>query len=129
MVDVLNLSSPMLPAFMPRAGAIVGQQSLEPLASVARDVLSAINRHTPVDVVETSSDEDGNWFRFRSDVLTDGEVHKRLCKNWVAIGGRNRLEFSLIHCMSGEGAGVWLCHRSITSNARFFHGCQQIISW
>jgi len=129
MVDNLNLSSPMLPAFSPRAGGPIGQLSLEPLAPLARDVLSAINRHTPVDVVETASDEDGNWFRFRSEVLTDEEIFKRLSKNWVYIGGRNRLEFSIIHCMSGQGAGVWLCHRSIASNPGFFQGCQQIISW
>jgi len=126
MVDFLNLSSPMLPAFSLGAGAAIGQLSLDPLA---RDVLSAINRHTPVDVVETTSDEDGNWFRFRSELLNDKEVYNRLSKNWVAIGGRSRLEFSLIHCLSGEGAGVWLCHRSIASNTRFVQGCQQIISW
>jgi hypothetical protein len=126
MVDFLNLSSPMLPAFGPLAGAAIGQFSMAPLE---RDVLSAINRHTPVDVVETASDEDGTWFRFRSDVRTDGEVYQRLSKNWVAIGGRNGLEFSLIYCLSGQGAGVWLCHRSVASNTRFSQGCQQIISW
>jgi hypothetical protein len=126
MVDFLNLSSPMLPAFSFGASAAFGQPSLGPMA---KDVLSAINRHTPVDVVETANDEDGNWFRFRSDVLSDEEVYKRLSKNWAAIGGRNRLAFSLIYCVSGQGAGVWLLYRNIASNTRFFPGCQQIISW
>jgi hypothetical protein len=126
MVDFLNLNSPALPAFNTGFGATIARLSLAPSAS---DVLSAINRHTPVDVVEADSDEDGIWFRLRSEVLPDEAVFQRLSNNWVAIGGRSRLEFSLVYCLSGQGGGVWLCHRSANSKTPLIRGCQRIISW
>jgi hypothetical protein len=103
--------------------------SMRPLPPAAAEVLSSITRHTPLKIADAHRDDDGDWFRLESEHLLDHEVFHRLSNNWAAIGGPNRLQFSLIHCVTGLDSGIWLHHRKVGTVPQYFHGCQRIISW
>ena len=103
--------------------------TMQPLAEPVADLLSAIVRHTPVDIAESYRDQNGDWFRLASPDLQDPDVYRRLSNNWDAISGPNRMKFSLIHCSTEPHRGIWLLHRKLVEISSYPPGCRQIHSW
>jgi hypothetical protein len=101
---------------------------MRPLAMPVNAILSAIIRHTPVEVEDAYRDGSGDWFHLSSEDLEDYEVYHRLSNNWTSISGANRPQFSLIHFLSGQGGGVWLLHRKAGAPSQYPVGCQQVHS-
>ncbi len=101
--------------------------SMRPLAPAVAAMLSAIVRHTPVDIEEADRDNDGDWFRLESEDLWDDEIFNRLRDNWDAIGG-TAPGFALIHFLTGPDAGVWLYHAKLGQLPAYSRGCHRLVS-
>ena len=102
--------------------------SVRPLAPAVTEILSAAIRHTPVNIADASREDDGDWFRLKSDELPDHQVFKRLRNNWKAIARGNQSSFALIYCGTGADRGIWLYHRKTVMKASYPPGCHQVSS-
>jgi hypothetical protein len=101
--------------------------AVKPLAPAAVKMLTAIIRHTPVEIEEAYREDDGDWYRLESDDLRDDQIFSRLRDNWMGIAGRSKGEFAVLQCLAGDDRGVWLFHRKSGTGSRLT-GCRRVNS-
>ena len=63
------------------------------------------------------------WFQLRSHVLSNKQLFQMLQAIWPTIVGAEPHKFALLHCRSGQHAGVWL---HLLPNNEYEPGCHEV---
>jgi hypothetical protein len=66
------------------------------------------------------------WLQLRSRVLNNQQLYKMLQAIWPVIVGAEPQKFAMIHCRSGQHAGVWL---HLLPNDEYEPGCHEVESF
>jgi hypothetical protein len=66
------------------------------------------------------------WFQLRSNFLNNQQLYQMLEAVWKAFVGPEFHKYALLHCKSGQHAGVWL---HLLPSDKFEPGCHEVDSF